>query len=49
MLKLIYLATDVTSMYILHQANADFNSSVINSIIVSNDSGSADTININHY
>ena len=38
-------STDVTALYTA-PSGADFNSSVINSIIVSNDSGSADTLTL---
>ena len=43
--KLDLTSTDVTTLYTA-PSSADFNSSVINSIIVSNDSGSADTITL---
>ena len=43
--KLDLTSTDVTTLYTA-PATADFNASVINSIIVSNDSGSSDTITL---
>jgi len=43
--KLDLTSTDVTTLYTA-PTTADFNASVINSIIVSNDSGSSDTITI---
>ena len=43
--KVDLTSTDVTTLYTA-PSSADFNSSVINSIIVSNDSGSADTITL---
>jgi hypothetical protein len=43
--KVDLTSTDVTTLYTA-PSSADFNSSVINSIIVSNDSGSSDTITL---
>jgi len=43
--KLDLTSTDVTTLYTA-PSSADFNSSVVNSIIVSNDSGSGDTITL---
>ena len=43
--KVDLTTTDVTTLYTA-PSSADFNSSVINSIIVSNDSGSSDTITL---
>ena len=43
--KLDLTTTDITTLYTA-PASADFNASVINSIIVSNDSGSSDTITL---
>mgnify|MGYP003142484216 FL=1 len=43
--KLDLTSTDVTTLYTA-PTTADFNASVVNSIIVSNDSGSSDTITI---
>lgn len=43
--KLDLTSTDVTALYTA-PATADFNASVVNSIIVSNDSGSSDTITL---
>ena len=43
--KLDLTSTDVTTLY-TSPARADFNASVVNSIIVSNDSGSGDTITL---
>ena len=43
--KLDLTSTDVTILYTA-PATADFNASVVNSIIVSNDSGSGDTITL---
>ena len=43
--KLDLTSTDVTILYTA-PATADFNASVVNSIIVSNDSGSSDTITL---
>ena len=43
--KLDLTSTDVTALYTA-PATADFNDSVVNSIIVSNDSGSGDTITL---
>ena len=43
--KLDLTSTDATTLYTA-PATADFNASVINSIIVSNDSGSSDTITL---
>jgi len=43
--KLDLTSTDVTTLYTA-PSTADFNASVVNSIIVSNDSGSADTITL---
>jgi hypothetical protein len=43
--KVDLISTDATTLYTA-PSSADFNSSVINSIIVSNDSGSADTITL---
>ena len=43
--KLDLTTTNITTLYTT-QATADFNASVVNSIIVSNDSGSSDTITL---
>ena len=43
--KVDLTSTDITTLYTA-PASADFNSSVVNSIIVSNDSGSADTVTV---
>jgi hypothetical protein len=43
--KVDLTTTDVTVLYTAPSAT-DFNSSIINSILVSNDSGSADTITV---
>jgi len=43
--KVDLTSTDITTLYTA-PASADFNASVVNSIIISNDSGSADTITV---